>query len=251
MGPNAGYCVADRVFERSVMDDITAALSVSHIPRTKAGARHVLAVPEVRALAEHATLVSLAASFIGGEPIPFRATLFDKSATSNWLVAWHQDTALPVRWQVEASSWGPWSLKGGVPHAIAPASALDTIVALRVHLDDSTENNGPLRVLPGTHRSGVLSHDEIQHLAAAVPPVTCVTGAGGVVAMRPLIVHASSKSTDDQPRRVLHIEYCTSFHLDGGVELAPGYGAFTAHDGGCVHDSRPNDQLTTDRRWLN
>jgi len=64
--------------------------------------------------------------------------LFDKSAASNWLVAWHQDTALPVDRRIDDMSWGPWSVKGGVLHAIAPASALVTIVALRVHLDDST-----------------------------------------------------------------------------------------------------------------
>jgi len=80
----------------------------------------------------------------------FRATLFDKSAVSNWLVAWLQDTALPLDRRVDDSSWGPWSVKDGVLHAIAPASARATIVALRVHLDDSTLPNGPLRVLPGT-----------------------------------------------------------------------------------------------------
>jgi ectoine hydroxylase-related dioxygenase (phytanoyl-CoA dioxygenase family) len=91
-----------------------------------------------------------------------------------------------------------------------------------VHLDDSTLVNGPLRVLPGTHAGGVLTHEEIQHLAAVVTPVACVAPAGGVVAMRPLVVHASSKASDNQPRRVLHIEYATSVHFGAGIELAVG-----------------------------
>jgi ectoine hydroxylase-related dioxygenase (phytanoyl-CoA dioxygenase family) len=204
------------------MERICQAIETADLPRTKAGVRHVLRVPAVRALAAHSDLVNLASAFLGGEPIPFRATLFDKSGVSNWLVAWHQDTALPVHQRVEDSTWGPWSIKGGVLHAIAPASALAMVMALRVHLDDSTQANGPLRVLPGTHVGGVLKHDEIQHLAAVISPVACVAGAGGVVAMRPLVVHASSKASGNQPRRVLHLEYATSVHLGAGIALAVG-----------------------------
>jgi hypothetical protein len=68
----------------------------------------------------------------------------------------------------------------------------------------------------------VLTHDEIQRVAIAVTPVECVASAGGVVAMRPLVVHASSKASDNQPRRVLHIEYAASVHLGAGIELAIG-----------------------------
>jgi len=68
----------------------------------------------------------------------------------------------------------------------------------------------------------VLSHQEIQQLADVVTPVTCLAAAGGVVAMRPLVVHASSKASEDQPRRVIHIEFAASADLGEGVELAVG-----------------------------
>lgn len=219
---DAGFSITESIFERLDMTRVHQAIETSGLPQTKAGVRHVLRVPEVRALAARRDLVSLAETFIGAEPIPFRATLFDKSDAANWLVAWHQDTALPVQQRVDTSTWGPWSKKGGVLHAIAPASALATVVALRVHLDDSTDTNGPLRVLPGTHMGGVLTHDAIQQVADVVAPVICVAAAGGIVAMRPLIVHASSKTTDKQPRRVLHIEYATSIDLGTGIMLAAG-----------------------------
>jgi ectoine hydroxylase-related dioxygenase (phytanoyl-CoA dioxygenase family) len=217
-----GFSITESVFERREMHRVCQALATADLPRTKAGVRNTLCVPAVRELAENPDLVALAATFIGEPPIPFRATLFDKSAVSNWLVAWHQDTALPVRQRIDEATWGPWSMKGGVLHAIAPASALARVVALRVHLDDSTRANGPLRVLPGTHASGVLTRDEIQRMAAALTPVTCVVSGGGVVAMRPLVVHASSKASDNEPRRVLHIEYAPSVHLAAGIELAVG-----------------------------
>ena len=43
---------------------------------------------------------------------------------------------------------------------------------------------------------------------------------GGVLAMRPLLIHASSKSQTDMPRRVLHIEYSATATFPGGLELA-------------------------------
>ena len=152
--------------------------------------------------------------------MPFRATLFDKSPVANWLVVWHQDTALPLRTRIESADWGPWSLKAGIAYAHAPAWALERVVALRVHLDDSTMSNGPLRVLPGTHNSGVLSTAEIERFAQHTEVVDCVAPCGSVVAMRPLIVHASSKSADANPRRVLHIEYVAALELAPGIELA-------------------------------
>ena len=150
----------------------------------------------------------------------FRATLFAKSERSNWLVAWHQNTALPLRNRVADPLWGPWSLKAGVLYAHAPAAVLETVIALRVHLDDSTETNGPLRVLPGTHAGGVLTDEAIERFARDVTPVSCVASSGGVVAMRPLTVHSSSKGTDGKPRRVLHFEYAASRHGGFGIELA-------------------------------
>lgn len=212
-----GFAVEDGIFERAEMTRTMAALMAATLKRTRAGARHVLAVPGVQALADDPRMLAIAARFIGMST-PFRATLFDKSPAANWLVAWHQDTALPLRRRIENPAWGPWSTKGGALYAHAPAWALERVVALRISLDDSTATNGPLRVLPDTHRFGVLTDQHIDRLARSTVPVDCVTDAGGVVAMHPLIVHASSKSSDDRPRRVLHIEYASA--LEAGIDLA-------------------------------
>lgn len=217
-----GYSILEPIFERSEMMAALRALVQAAFTRSKAGARHVLSVPVVRHLATDSRLIQVAARFVGPNPLPFRATLFDKSQAANWLVVWHQDTALPLRNRIDSTEWGPWSVKAGVLYAHAPASVLASVIALRVHLDDSTPTNGPLRVLPDTHNGGVLGDDDIERLAAEIEAVDCVVSAGGVVAMRPLTVHASSKARDNRPRRVLHIEYATGVNLAPGVELAVG-----------------------------
>ena len=216
-----GYGIVEGVFNGAELAPVVAALDGHLDTRSRAGARHVLALPEIRALADDPRLIDLAARFVG-KAQPFRATLFDKSASANWLVAWHQDTALPMRAQADAAGWGPWSIKAGIVHAHAPASALARVVALRVSLDPSTEANGPLRVLPRTHVHGLLDGAAVERLGLEVAPVSCTVGAGGVVAMRPLLLHASSKSTSDARRRVLHIEYAAATRFKPGLDLAVG-----------------------------
>lgn len=174
----------------------------------------------VSALARDTRLLNLARSVLGDSAIAFRATFFDKSPDSNWLVGWHQDTALPLASRFENPEWGPWSIKDGIHYAHAPRTALEQVIALRVHLDDSTSENGPLRVIPGTHRQGVLTDLQIQQIASDKEVVECTVGTGGVIAMRPLVIHASSKSRSAMPRRVLHIEYASTRNLATGLELA-------------------------------
>jgi ectoine hydroxylase-related dioxygenase (phytanoyl-CoA dioxygenase family) len=93
-------------------------------------------------------------------------------------------------------------------------------VALRLHFDDSRKDNGPLRVLPGTHALGVLSQRDTERLVREIPPVDCLVSSGGIVGMRPLILHASSKAETDRPCRVLHIEYVDSLAVADGLRIA-------------------------------
>jgi hypothetical protein len=74
-------------------------------------------------------------------------------------------------------------------------------------------------VLPGTHLLGVLTDAHIQRLSATLPSVECIVAKGGILTMRPLLVHASSKAAGAAPRRVLHVEYATSRDVGDALEL--------------------------------
>ena len=208
------------VLDRNEIAVLAGSLQNEGVERSRAGARHLMRHPMVHQLARDPRLVALACRFLGPSAIPFRATLFDKSPDRNWLVAWHQDTALPLRGRRDVSGWGPWSVKAGITYAHAPASALSRVIALRLHIDESGPDNGPLRVLRGTHTRGVLSDDEFAQLVRTVQAVDCISPAGGVVAMRPLLVHRSSKAETDRRRRVLHVEYADSLDMGAGLALA-------------------------------
>jgi ectoine hydroxylase-related dioxygenase (phytanoyl-CoA dioxygenase family) len=201
------------------LDHLAAQLAAEPLQRSRAGARHILRCRAVAHLAADPRLVDIASQWLDATAIPFKATLFEKNPDANWLVSWHQDTALPMTERHDVAGWGPWSKKCGVDYGHAPGRVLDRVIALRVHLDDSTADNGPLRVLPGSHSRGVLSDAQIHELSECVPPLQCTVPAGGVIAMRPLLVHASSKAKVETPRRVLHLEYATSLVLEPGLEL--------------------------------
>ncbi len=216
----SGFEIVPGVLDQRDIADVAGSLEEEGLERSRAGARHLMRHSIVQQVARDPRLVALASRFLGPSAIPFRATLFDKSPDHNWLVVWHQDTALPLRQRRDVAGWGPWSVKAGITYAHAPAAALSRVIALRLHIDNSGPDNGPLRVLPGTHTRGVMSDADVAQLARDVHAVDCVCPAGGVVAMRPLLIHASSKAETDQRRRVLHIEYADSLDLGAGLQLA-------------------------------
>lgn len=157
--------------------------------------------------------------YLPGSPQLVRAILFVKSIDNNWLVSWHQDKTVAVSGKFEAEGWGPWSKKDDVLHVQAPIEALDQMVTFRVHLDESTEDNGCLKLLPNSHRKGVLSEKEISNSAKANKPVHCVAPSGSALVMRPHVLHASSKSGSANPRRILHVEY-SSYQLPQDIKWA-------------------------------
>jgi hypothetical protein len=213
-----GYWIEQSVFSAGECGHILDAVRGS--ARSRAGIRHLMSNPAIASFGGDARLVSIARRVLGDSAIPFRATLFEKSGEKNWLIAWHQDTALPLASKSDGDGWGPWSEKAGVIYAHAPASALSRVIALRIHLDESTAANGPLRVIPGSHLNGVLTDDVVTDIAAAQKHVECPVPRGGILAMRPLLIHASSKAISDAPRRVLHIEYVDSLDMAPGIRLA-------------------------------
>ena len=217
---DAGFWIEENTLSHHECDSLAESLSQSSIERGRAGARHLMALPAVAEVANNYRLLRIARRALGEEAVPYRATLFEKSGRANWLVVWHQDTALPLISRFDSPEWGPWSKKAGILYAHAPTWALRRVLALRIHLDASTAENGPLRVIPGSHAAGVLSDEEVFNIARRQESVDCLAPRGGVLAMRPLLIHSSSKAQVDKPRRVLHIEYADSLVMGEDIRLA-------------------------------
>ncbi len=134
-----------------------------------------------------------------------KAIYFDKPAGSNWLVAWHQDLMINVAQRADQPGFGPWTAKAGWVAVQPPAAILENTVTLRLHLDDCDATNGALKVVAGSHCQGVVPAERIASQTAT--PAVCAVPAGGAMLMKPLLLHASSRSTSARPRRVIHLEF--------------------------------------------
>jgi len=140
---------------------------------------------------------------------------FDKPADANWKVQWHQDLSIPVKARVEVPGFGPWSKKAGVPHVQAPNWLLERMLIVRLHLDANTEENGPLRVIAGSHLRGRLTREQIQWWREQGEELVCTVPRGGALLMRPLLLHASSAARTSAHHRVIHLEYAAERLPDG------------------------------------
>jgi hypothetical protein len=208
-----GFSIVDGVLTPAEQTELLALLG----PSSGAGRRGLLRVPAIAKLARSEKLTSLVRPHMSAEPFPVRAIFFSKSPEANWLVSWHQDLTIALGARIGAPGFGPWSKKDGVPHVQPPVELLEQMLTVRLHLDDTDVSNGALRVLPGSHRLGRLSADRIQQLRAEQPDFICDVTAGDALLMRPLLLHASNRSTSKRPRRVLHFEYA-AFTLPGGLQ---------------------------------
>jgi Phytanoyl-CoA dioxygenase (PhyH) len=196
-------------------------LAMELAPLEHAGRRGVLRLPRVNQWARSANLNECLRPHFDDEPFPVRAIYFNKTAQANWSVGWHQDLAIAVQLHHEVPGFGSWSVKDNVPHVQPPADILAKMLTVRLHLDDTDQTNGALRVLPGSHRFGRLAAEQIEDLQRMRPGVICSVSAGAILLMRPLLLHASSRASNPSQRRVLHIEYAAQ-RLPGGLEWHDG-----------------------------
>jgi ectoine hydroxylase-related dioxygenase (phytanoyl-CoA dioxygenase family) len=216
-----GFSCIQRVLNPARVSALSAALS--DLPETEAvrrkdsiyGVRNLLDLsPAVCELATEPEIWRYAQAILGNEARAVRAIFFNKTADANWGLRWHQDSVIAVREQRDVSGYSAWACKAGVWQVRPPAAILSRMLAIRIHLDPCGVENGALRVLPGSHREGWVKGG-----AAAwktrVAEVVCTVEAGGIVAMCPLLLHASAKAASPVRRRVIHIEYVAKELPDG------------------------------------
>jgi hypothetical protein len=203
-----GFAILPPLLSDAQLDSLSRALTMEPNPGERGiyARRDVLDIPLVRTLCER-ELGEIARQVLGGQARSVRGILFDKVPGANWKVPWHQDLTIAAREAHDVAGFGPWSVKDGVPHVQPPAQVLEAMLTLRLHIDACPRANGALRVLPGTQRSGRLDAAQIQHERARGEERVCEVERGGVLAMKPLLLHASSASDSPSHRRVLHIEW--------------------------------------------
>ena len=142
--------------------------------------------------------------FLPQDAAAVQCTYFEKSVDRNWLVSLHQDLSIPVFQKIDHPALSGWSKKEGGIFVQPPAEVLQNIVAVRLHVDECSSNDGPLKVVPGSHTHGRTNRETALSLRTANGEVVCPVARGAAMLMRPLLLHSSSKASGHSKRRVLH-----------------------------------------------
>jgi hypothetical protein len=190
--------------------------AVAKLPNDRAGIRLYRIAALRPFLVSSGPVWKVAASVLGEICKPVRAILFDKTASTNWGLPWHQDRTIAVTQRVEVAGFGPWSVKGGLLRVAPPFDLLAGMVTLRVHLDPVPETNAPLLIAPGSHRLGRIPESGMPSVVEKCGTAMCLAEAGDVWAYSTPIIHSSEVACDPAHRRVLQIDFAVG-DLPGGL----------------------------------
>ena len=200
-----GFGVIEGLLDDTTCDAVAA--QIDELPLTGAGSRQLLHYKWCRRLAVSVRMHSEIRERLPADSVGVQCTLFNKSASANWLVALHQDRSVPVRSKVDSLDLKGWSEKEGGTFVQPPVSMLRRMAAVRVHIDPCPLESGALRVVPGSHLLGVLSSAEAERIRKIAGEHAVPVSRGGALLMKPLLLHASSKAAIPMQRRVLHFVF--------------------------------------------
>jgi len=219
-----GYTVINGIFTHQEIGLISESIfqadsSKSTFRKTKdlfAIRQFVKGIPGIKPLIFNEKMNAIVCKYFGKDYFIVKSIYFDKPEDSNWFVAWHQDLTISVHKKLDLPGFGSWTVKQDQYSVQPPLGVLENIFTIRIHLDDTDEKNGALRVIPGSHLKGIqrYSPDESKHKEEV-----CNVQSGGIMIMRPLLLHASNRTKNTSRRRVIHIEFC-NLHLPEGLNWA-------------------------------
>jgi hypothetical protein len=200
-----GFALVTKVVDGGACDATAAMLEEAQ--SRSAGSRRLLEQSWCQDLAREVRRHSAVSALLSSDAVAVQCTVFDKSPSKNWLVALHQDRSIPVLERVEAAELTGWSEKEGDIFVQPPASVLEQITAVRLHIDACPAESGALRVVPGSHLRGVLDLAEVERFRSIAGERVLPSPRGGALVIKPLLLHASSKAAAPLQRRVLHFVY--------------------------------------------
>jgi ectoine hydroxylase-related dioxygenase (phytanoyl-CoA dioxygenase family) len=208
-----GYTIIHNVFAEKEIDDLLLIISKGETNKPafrKTGDLFAIRqffkeFPDSIEIIFNSKLKSIISKLFGNDYFIVKSIYFNKPEKSNWFVAYHQDLTISVDKKIHNKDFGPWTTKQNQFAVQPPLNILQNNFTIRIHLDDANEENGALRVLPKSHLKGIYRIDAIN--LEKKDEKICDVKKGGIMMMKPLLFHASSRTTSNHKRRVIHIEF--------------------------------------------
>lgn len=172
-------------------------------------------IPRLKELVINDNFKALVRSVANQHCFITKAIFFSKPSDYNWFVSYHQDLSVNLNRQVTSKNYSKWIKRNGWYSAIPPEEVLKRTTTFRIHLDECNEASGALKVLVGTHKKGVQRIKSLDR--SKIEETVCSVKQGDLMIMKPLLFHASDKTTVPNKRRIIHIELCSK-HLPDNLE---------------------------------
>lgn len=211
-----GFAIIENVFTQEEIDHLL--LTISHADTSKPTFRKTAElfairqffkeIPSCFDIVFNKRIRDLISNTFGDNYFVAKSIYFDKPENSNWFVSYHQDLTISVDKKLNIAGFGPWTTKQHQFAVQPPINILQDNFTMRIHLDDTKEENGALKVIPKSHLKGVYRPETIDWTNET--EVICNVGGGGIMFMKPLLLHSSGRTINNNKRRVLHIEFSRS-----------------------------------------
>jgi len=211
-----GFVIVDNVFTDNEINDLLLTISQADISKpTFRKTNDLFAIrqflKEVPASVEKVftdKLNNIISKLFGDDYFVVKSIYFDKPENSNWFVSYHQDLTISVDKKIDLEGFGSWTTKQNQFAVQPPLDILQDNFTIRIHLDNTNEENGALKIIPKSHLKGIYRPETIKWKIET--ETTCCVKKGGIMIMKPLLLHSSSRTTNSKKRRVLHIEFSKS-----------------------------------------
>jgi hypothetical protein len=222
---NDGYAIIDSVYSQSeinrLVEIIEGADTSNETFRKSANLfairQFLNEIPGAVPIIFNNKLHNIVTSLFGEGYFVVKSIYFDKPEQSNWFVAYHQDLTISVDRRTDIEGFGPWTVKQNQFAVQPPLQVLENIYTIRIHLDNTDGDNGALKIIPGSHRKEIYRPETIDW--STEREVMCDISKGGIMIMKPLLLHSSARTTNNTKRRVIHIEF-SNIELPKGLQWA-------------------------------
>jgi len=211
--PSIGFAILDNIFTTDEIESLVQQINRANTDNETfrksselfAIRQFLKEVPSTLDTILNNKLKTVLKNLFGDNYFVVKSIYFDKPQTSNWYVAYHQDLTISVDKKTNLTGFGFWTTKQNQFAVRPPLDILQNIVTIRIHLDETDEKNGALKVIPGSHLKGIQRPETTDRTVKK--EVNCNVAKGGIMLMKPLLLHSSGRTTNNRQRRVIHIEF--------------------------------------------
>jgi len=208
-----GFSVIDHVFTEQEVEAILSAIKIADSTKETfrksedlfAIRRFLKEVPDTVDLIFNYKVKAIVKELFGKDYFLVKSIYFDKPETSNWFVPYHQDLTISVDHNAKIHGYGPYTRKHEQFAVQPPLHILEGNFTIRIHLDDTNERNGALKVITNSHSKGIYRPETIDW--SIENEVSCNVNRGSLMIMKPLLLHSSSRTSNHKKRRVIHLEF--------------------------------------------